>query len=857
MTIKSTTFKLLSLYFSVLLYGFFVCFTSVSADSLTYGRITDDFVNVREQSDINSSRIDQLSANEFVVILGESNDWYNVKLPDGKVGWIASWLVEKQIPYQSYIGSDTNVYSNPSTHSAITYSTSSSENVMINKWVNGWYHITSSSFQGWIYEGLSDSPELIEIVGDHVNVYEMASTRSVVIGGLTKGDSITIKQEINGWYWIESDDASGWIYSSHITEGSPVVKNVLNKKAIIKNDLQTVFDQPSSSSGSSFSLQKDTPVKVLYNIQNWFYIDSNQGQGWVYRGVLYSEITVLGPTVYIYPKPSVNIPKIGMFQKGNPLIIEQELNGWYFVSGGNTEGWVYSSHVYNGSPVIIPTYDQSIVLPETLNVYNKASTRSSTISSLKKDDIVKVHKEINGWCNISSGDITGWVYQGLLPIHQKVTSNGANLYNKPSTRQTIVNVLNKGTDFIIIREINGWYQIETKDYSGWVYSTHIDDNSNVTLNPVNKQAIISTESPTYMYDKPSTRQNIIYTIPGNSEVAVLGEINGWYLVDSAGKKGWTYKNIIFKEQITNAANVVIYEKPSTRENIETVLSSGVEFTVIEELNGWYKVKMNNMIGWIYHSHIETGTDLPIVKGISISDNITVTKDQGSNSTSIGVINKGMIIDIIREVEGYYYIKLNSQYGWAPSSSIILSERGNTSILGKTIVIDAGHGGHDSGAIGRYTRVFEKSLNLTTANLLAEKLRNHGANVILTRSTDVFLELSERATISKQNAADAFVSIHYNMNTSTLPNGIETYYYNQFVDKSLALVVQQNIINHTGFYDRDIKFGDFHVIRENSRPSILVELGFLSNMHDEYEVQTSNFQDNATDGIINGLISYFE
>ncbi len=200
---------------------------------------------------------------------------------------------------------------------------------------------------------------------------------------------------------------------------------------------------------------------------------------------------------------------------------------------------------------------------------------------------------------------------------------------------------------------------------------------------------------------------------------------------------------------------------------------------------------------------------------------------------------------------------------------------------KKVVIDAGHGGHDSGAVGKSSKEKDIALAiaLKTGNYIRENLKD--VEVIYTRKTDVFVELFRRARIANEAKADLFISIHCNANPSTSPFGSETYvmglhkssanlavaqlenasilleddYHvqyegfdpkspegyiffsmlqNAFLDQSLNLAsqVQKHIKETVNIYNRGVKQAGFLVLYKTTMPSILVETGFISNLHDE-------------------------
>jgi len=144
----------------------------------------------------------------------------------------------------------------------------------------------------------------------------------------------------------------------------------------------------------------------------------------------------------------------------------------------------------------------------------------------------------------------------------------------------------------------------------------------------------------------------------------------------------------------------------------------------------------------------------------------------------------------------------------------------------TVVVDAGHGGKDNGAFRRYGGA-EKQATLDVATRLAQKLRESNFKTIMTRSSDVFVPLDERAAISNRQNNAIFVSIHFNDSSRRGIRGFETYYHSA-VARDLAYRIQGELLTIPGAANRGVKTANFRVLRKAAYPAVLVECGFLSN-----------------------------
>ena len=218
---------------------------------------------------------------------------------------------------------------------------------------------------------------------------------------------------------------------------------------------------------------------------------------------------------------------------------------------------------------------------------------------------------------------------------------------------------------------------------------------------------------------------------------------------------------------------------------------------------------------------------------------------------------------------------------------------------RKVVIDPGHGGKDQGASG-ITGLKEKDLTLKVAKLLKSKIEKQlGLEVVLTRDKDVFLTLEERMAKANTEAADVFISIHANAHSSASVHGFETYILNIATDKEamkvaarenaattksmsdLQVILSDLMLNskiaesgalgskvhkaavrrlknkYKSFKDLGVKQAPFYVLIGANMPSILVEMGFISNKTEEERLKSEKYIEHLTDGIIDGVKQYVD
>ena len=302
------------------------------------------------------------------------------------------------------------------------------------------------------------------------------------------------------------------------------------------------------------------------------------------------------------------------------------------------------------------------------------------------------------------------------------------------------------------------------------------------------------------------------------------------------------KNIRNLILLTMMVSLPILSKPSVvnADSIEDEFSS-----VINK----YDLKDVVVEPGVYLTKGET-LDLSQYPNWELSDNETIE----INSNGIArAVNEGTVFLSQRIGEKVYIVEI-----YVPSeiSKVNIESRGAQPRGYYKVFIDAGHGGTDPGALGYGYR--ESDLNLQVAKKVESKLKSKGIDVKMSRSSDIFYSLSERAEMANDYGADAFVSIHQNSAEAKSANGIETYYNrNKEEDKPLSNDIQTQVISQTGANNRGVKNAEFTVLVKSKMISALVECGFITNELEVKKLSDSSYQDKLATGIANGIEEYLK
>jgi N-acetylmuramoyl-L-alanine amidase len=176
---------------------------------------------------------------------------------------------------------------------------------------------------------------------------------------------------------------------------------------------------------------------------------------------------------------------------------------------------------------------------------------------------------------------------------------------------------------------------------------------------------------------------------------------------------------------------------------------------------------------------------------------------------------------------------------------------NTSKIFSTVVVDAGHGGKDSGAYRRYGPP-EKLVTLDVAKRLEHKLRESQLKTVMTRSNDVFIPLDERVAIENKQKKSIFVSVHFNDSRRRGIHGFETYYHDPSA-RELAERIQSKLMTIPRSANRGVHTANFRVLRKATYPAVLVECGFLSNRREGGQARDTEYRELLADKIAEAIV----
>ena len=488
--------------------------------------------------------------------------------------------------------------------------------------------------------------------------------------------------------------------------------------------------------------------------------------------------------------------------------------------------------------------DDLIVTGEILNLREGPGLSYPILAKLKEGDTLSVIEKAGEWIHVKAGNKEGWVASWLTaskPDTEETKTpkliisqvDHLNIRSEPSLSATVLAQLSSGDEAKFIKSQNDWIQIQFGTITGWVSASYVtikDVSQSTTAEPPSSSSF-GGSSFTITVDAVNVRKKADLTskkigVAYNGEqFKVLDQINNWVQIQYKDKtKGWIYS---------------FYGTFSSKEAVATSATSTQE------------QDLNNSVTIIYDGtnlRQEASTSSAIVERANAGESYSILATEG-DWYKVALTNKRVAY------VANWVVSLNDSTEQTSTTQKPSNNRKKGTLKGVTIVIDPGHGGNDHGTIG-VRGTDEKEINLKTAELLKSKLRAAGANVILTREADIYVDLRKRVSIAHQVEADAFISIHYDATEDSSISGITTYYTNSY-QKELADYVHAGLSKKVSIRDRGVQPGNYLVLRENRQKAILIELGFLSNASEERTITTDYYREQATLGIYQGILNYFD
>lgn len=379
-------------------------------------------------------------------------------------------------------------------------------------------------------------------------------------------------------------------------------------------------------------------------------------------------------------------------------------------------------------------------------------------------------------------------------------------------------------------------------------------------------------------EKPNATSPVLTQVHREDRVTIKEKKKGWYKIQTSEKtEGWVPEWLIFdgtSGPYTYLPAVITQRntelKKSNSENSKTIdtLKKKQKVFVTLELNGWCRIFVDDTYGWVPTDTIDIRKNQQ--PKFEVDDTLQVTLDnaplyskQSESSQITDTLDYAEKI-VLKEVSDYWYqVRTDSgKTGYVRSWEITNNKisqkekRPREPLPEHVIMLDPGHGGNDPGAQTNDGKVFEKNLTLQTAKVVKDRLEAQGYSVLMTRSKDDFVSLSKIARISNESPADIFISMHYDSTGNPNEGSGTTTFYRNKNGRQLAQAVNDQIAAILPLENRGFGTQDYQVLRENEKPAVLLELGYINNDTDAAYAQNKKYHKKVAEAIYEGSTNYF-
>ncbi|WP_423799697.1 N-acetylmuramoyl-L-alanine amidase [Neobacillus sp. SAB-20_R2A] len=747
----------------------------------------------------------------------------------------------------------------------------------------------------------SSTDRYFEVTVETVPIYDNSTGVLVEVGRLNKGQVFQRVSDYGDWHQIKFGNGFGYVWkASTVPASGTSIKNLNNGLSntnlyFIPQTQLTVYDNSSGSLIPFASLKANIQYPILSDYGDWYQIDVAGRIGYVYkpattRPFMSSDryFQVMEDKVGIYDNSTGALVRVGELKKGQVYPRVSDYGDWHQIKFGNEFGYVWEASTVPASSSFIPNPNTGLTnstlyfLPkQQLTVYDNSTGSLVPFASLNANIQYPVLSDYGDWYQIDVAGRIGYVYKPattrpFMPsdLYFQVMEDKVGIYDNSTGVLLRVGELSKGQVYPRVSDYGDWHQIKFGNGFGYVWEASTTPANNPliqNLNPGLKNSALYflPKQQLTVYDNSTGSLVPFASLNANIQYPVLSDYGDWYQIDVGGRIGYVYKPATTRPFFSSdqffqvVENYVgIYDNSTGTLVRVGELTKGQVYPRVSDYGDWHQIKFGNRFGYIWKgstipaagnmiNNLNTGSSNSKNSFFSM-EKLTVYDNSTGSLVPFATINENVQYPIISDYGDWYQIDVSGRIGYVYKEA---ARSPSGPLEGKVIVIDAGHGGSDPGASGVYN--LEKNLTLSTSLELGAILEEAGAKVIYTRDSDVYPTLQQRVDISKAVKPDVFISIHFNSYTNKSTNGIETYYYDAVRDQRLANEIHLGILNQVGLADRGVRFGDLFVLRENSQPSVLLELGFISNPQEEALIATTAYQKRAAQGILNGLIKYFE
>ena len=605
--------------------------------------VTNDRVNIRLGPGTVYQVLTQVEKNTPVIVIGEQDNWFRVKLPDGRIGWIRKDLVsysyypttsESQPTYDNYAASSTSTPSSqpgyvpgstPSQSLGVKMVTNSAVNLRLGPSTNDsiikllaagtrvtridqrgeWYEVqTEDGILGFVHQsGFSTGSNKV-YTNTKSNIRFGPSTDYRIVATVPEKTELTKIEQRDDWVNVSmANGQKGWIHKDLVdqkkapTPVPPRITEPVSGALITINDTK-ILQGPDETYPTVKSIKLNTEIKKISQYKDWYEVETLDGEkGWIsdkYVKEKDNKKFIVIQKSEVHQEPNTQSGLITIIDVGEYFTPLNQEGGWYRipVKPGIT-GWI------NSRDMMELKYPAVYVNTSNADIMKFADDKSNRLAIVKEGVELTPIDETNDWLfvQLPRGD-KGWINKKLVDRQKypriKIVKD-TDAYEQPTSGSLLKATLTKDDEFLTLDAKKNWYKIRLRGSEiGWVYSGYV--------NEITKGSLLVKEN-SYLRMGPGLDYRIITTVPGGQKVKWLEQKGEWNQVQiPSGEIGWIYEELakdVTMPQMIAQTNSSVYAGPGTNFAKVGEVVRGRKYSPIDKKPDWYQIQLSvGTEGWV-------------------------------------------------------------------------------------------------------------------------------------------------------------------------------------------------------------------------------------------------------------------
>ncbi len=623
--------------------------TQISIDEAPSYYVANTDCNIRQGAGTNNPILTRVKKGTILVRIGQLNEWYRVRLPDQRIGWVREDLVD-YAPNVLVTVEQSNIRLGPSTDFRVQTTVPKGTPLVKITEQDGWSKVyLPTGGTGWIRNDLGANTEQTLFTNQDCNVRDGPGTNYEIIERLKAGTPVIRLDKKNEWYQVRLPSRRlGWIRED-------LLRDTPNQMVTI--DRVNLRMGPGTVYQIVTQLEKDTPITVIGEEGDWYQVRLNDGRtGWIRKDMV---------SFSYYPSTS-----------------SMELPSSYEYTSYGYDGAVSQAQTSRSS--IPAAYEWGakpakpapikITTTSSVNLRLGPSTEEPVIKLLPAGTTVMQIDKRGEWYEVQTSEGTlGFAHEsGFASGQNKIyTATSANVRYGPSTDYRVIRTLPEKTELTRLEQRDDWIYVQlASGEKGWVHKDLVSASKAPSpLPPLRTEPVsgsLITIEEAKILEGPDETHPTVKMVKVNTELKSLSKYRNWYQVETLdGQKGWILDKYVrekMNKKIIVTRRTEVRQEPNTQSSIITVVDVGQYYQPLMNASGWYRIQVKpGSTGWIAEQDV---LDLKYPEVYVNTNNADVMRFPDEKSSRVAVVKEGVQLIPLDENEDWLFVDLpRGDKGW--------------------------------------------------------------------------------------------------------------------------------------------------------------------------------------------------